>query len=131
MARKVRDPRGGTWTVRRSWLDRKRRLRGTALTRDQHYQSGAAAALLLFLPFLVAYLVLTAVDFVVSAVRHGRGRPWRIEARLNGVKREVLTWRVAGWQRSKQAIDEAARALARGEELTSFGEPERSVGGAG
>ena len=85
--------------------------------------------LLLFLPFLLIYLVQTAYDGVRSFLAHWRGAPYVIEATRSSLRRDVLVWRVSGRDRSKQALSEAAAALARGDELTSFGEPERSVMG--
>jgi hypothetical protein len=127
MARRVQDPRGGEWIVRRRWLERRRRLRGAVLTKPQPYQRGQSAAFLLFLPFLVAWLLLTLVDLFRELVAHASGKPWLIEAKLDALKEERLRWRVTGWSQSRQAVREVVTALSRGEELTRFGEPERSL----
>lgn len=127
MARRVRDPRGGEWVVRRRWLERRRRLRGAALTRSQPYHSGQAAAFILFLPFGVAWLLLTLADLLRESLARLRGKPWMIEAKLDALKQERLRWRVAGWSDSRAAVDEIVAALSRGDELTRFGEPESEL----
>lgn len=126
MARRVEDPRGGEWIVRRRWLDRRHRLRGAALLRPQPYRSGQAFALILFLPFGLAWLLLTFADLLRELAAHVGAKPWIIEADLDALKQERLTWRVAGWSQSRQAIGETVEALSRGDELTRFGEPERA-----
>lgn len=125
MARRVQDPRGGEWIVRRRWLSRRHRLRGAALLRPQPYRSGQGFALILFLPFGLVWLLLTFVDLLRELAAHLGGKPWVIEARLDALKEERLTWRVAGWSQSRQAMGETVEALSRGDELTRFGEPER------
>lgn len=113
--------------MRRRWLEKRRRLVGSALTRPQRHQSGQAFAFVLFLPFGAAWLLLTIFDFVRAAITRASGAPWTVEARRNALKREQLVWRVVGWSESRRALDEAASALSRGDELTSFGEPERTI----
>jgi hypothetical protein len=125
VARRVEDPRGGDWLVRRRWLERRRRLRGAALTRSQTYHSGQAAALILFAPFGLVWLLLTIADLFRELAAHLGGKPWLIEARRDALKEERLTWRVTGWSHSRQAIEEIVRALSQGDELTRFGEPKR------
>jgi hypothetical protein len=125
MARRVPDPRGGEWILRRRWLERRRRLRGAALTRPQRYHSGQSAAFILFAPFGIAWLLLTFADFLREVAAHLAGKPWLIEAKLDALKEERLRWRVTAWSHSRQAVREIAAALSRGDELTRFGEPER------
>jgi hypothetical protein len=131
MARRAKDPRGGEWVVRRRWLERRRRLRGAALTRNQRYHSGQSAAFILFLPFGIAWLLLTLADLVRESLAHLGGKPWIIEAKLDALKQERLRWRVAGWSHSRQAIHEIVAALSRGDELTRFGEPESELASYG
>jgi hypothetical protein len=132
VARRVLDPRGGEWVVRRRWLERRRPLYGLGIwSREEGPLRGYGVgpwqllAILLLFPLVLVSAARRLVDLVASALAHLRGRPWTIEAQLDAVKQERLTWRVAGWGESKRAIAEAAAALARGHELTSFGEPER------
>src|SRR5689334_16024051 len=95
VARRVKDPRGGEWIVRRRWLEHRRRLVGSDLGR--------------------------------GVIARAAGSPWTVEARRNALKREQLVWRVVGWSQSRRALEEAVSALSRGDELTSFGEPERTI----
>ena len=127
VARRVKDPRGGEWIVRRRWLEHRRRLVGSALTRPQPQHSGQAFAFVLFLPFGAAWLLLTIFDLGRGVIARAAGSPWTVEARRNALKREQLVWRVVGWSQSRRALEEAVSALSRGDELTSFGEPERTI----
>jgi hypothetical protein len=138
VARRVQDPRGGEWIVRRRWLERRRPLYGVGMwTREEGHEAfrqyGIAPwqllAVFLFVPLLVISAVRTLVELVLSLIAHARGRAWTIEARLDAIKQERLTWHVHGWAESRRAIAETATALSRGYELTSFGEPERGVVG--
>jgi hypothetical protein len=128
MARRAREPRGGEWIVRRRWLERRRRLYGAALTKDQRHASGQAAATILFLPFGLAWLLLTLGDLMRETLAHVRGTPWIIEAKLDASKHEVMVWRVAGWSESRQALDEIVTGIERGEHTTRFGAPEVDFG---
>ena len=127
MSRRAEDPRGGAWVIRRRWLERRPRLRGASLTREQRHHSGQSLAFILFVPFALAWLLLTSADLLRELLAHASGKPWIIEARRNALKEERLTWRVAGWSDSKEALREIVAALSRGEEPTRFGEPERDV----
>jgi hypothetical protein len=124
MSSKVRDPRGGGWTIRRRWLEHRSRLRGWSLMRTSNFLAGV-----IFLPLLAGWIATVFFEFLgETSGRFLRGRPWLIEARLDAAMRpEILSWRVRGWSASRRALAEAAEALARGEEVTSFGEPERSI----
>jgi hypothetical protein len=124
--------------VRRRWLSRRRTVRGLR-SLDYRVAEGRAAnvqyhnadvgflKVVLLAPFVLVWAVLSGVDLVRAVIAHGRGEPWVIEAERRAMKRTVLTWRVGGWSRSRQAVSEICAALARGHELTSAGEPERSV----
>jgi hypothetical protein len=126
MARTVDDPRGGGWRVRRVWVERRTRFPGTALVQRNNPNAGV-----LLIPLAAGYAVTVFFEFLGELVGHVLlGRPWTIEARKDALKRDVLHWRVAGWRASRRALAETAAALARGEEVTRFGEPERSVADA-
>jgi hypothetical protein len=145
VARRVVDPHGVTWTIRRRWLHAPIRPRwrgpedgGSALDLASGLDGLgpitvvvgiiALAALLAFFVLPLAVLLLEVLAFLALAGAGVLGRvllrrPWRIEAR-DGDGREQ-TWAVAGWRDSRDAIEEIAAALAagRGVDLPSSGPP--------
>ena len=125
MARRVRTPTGGEWVIRRRWIDRTRKWYGydwaTSGT-DEHWGGRRFV-----FPMLAFYAVMRMADLVASTAGHLLGAPWTIEAKLDAIRKERLTWRVRGWSESKRALDEAATALSHGHTVTSFGEPERDI----
>jgi hypothetical protein len=132
VARRVLDPRGGEWVIRRRWIERRRPLYGLGIWEREEgplhaYGVGPWQLLAMFLlvPLVIVSAARRLLELVAAALAHARGRPWTVEARLDAVKHERLTWRVRGWGESKRAVAEAAAALSLGHELTTFGEPER------
>jgi hypothetical protein len=119
----VADPRGGRWKVRRRWLEHGTPLLGWTLIRSSNWLAGV-----LFMPLLVFFLATRFFELCGAVFRRSaRGEPWTIEAVLDARSRpDVLRWRVVGWSQSGRALREAVAALARGDEVTSFGEPERA-----
>jgi hypothetical protein len=78
-----------------------------------------ALVLLVFviIPLLLFGVELIIVGVAVAASIIGRlllGRPWIVQAQSIGRTREVRTWRVSGWRRSRQVIAEIAQGLAAG-----------------
>jgi hypothetical protein len=62
---------------------------------------------------VVAVVLLGAVELADQVRR--RGGPWLVEATAAGGPRPDIAWRVAGLRRSRQVVDEVARALERGQ----------------
>ena len=118
MAKTVRDPRGGTWKVRRVWFEKRSRFPGTALIRRNNPAVG-----LILVPVLLSWLFTIAFEFIGELVSHVlRRRDWVVEARLDTtMKREILRWRVRGLGASRAAVDAACTALSQGVETTRFG----------
>lgn len=134
---RVRDPDDVEWTVRRRWLDGRRRLRwrGKADALDAFHvvPDGAgdgplaiiglvllAVALLLLVIFIAIPLVILVVELLALAVvlavtLAGRvllGRPWTLEVRRDGEL--VMTREVAGWRESRQALAELREGVREG-----------------
>jgi hypothetical protein len=138
VARKVVDPDGVRWRVLRRWwvspvTPRWRGARDDGIDvvpdlgldlADGLFAAIAAvfailavAAFLAFWVLPLAILVVEVLAFVVLAAAGLAGRvafrrPWRLEARSDGGTR--LTWRVAGWRDSREALAAIATALGQG-----------------
>jgi hypothetical protein len=137
-ARRVVDPSGRTWRVRRRWVPHTVRWRGpvdldaAALVPDPGdltlvddlgclpglgvAVAGVAVVLLavfLVLPALVFALELVVVVLVVALAALARvvfRRPWTVEARVEGTN-EGRQWRVAGWRASGDLVDTVAERI--------------------
>lgn len=136
--RRVTTPTGVDWRVRRRWVNRRlprlRRVSGERAADVASESPGSwlpvdvggmgdlegwllaivALVVIVFvlIPLLLFGIELIIVGVVLAAGMIGRlflGRPWIIEA--NSSRGEALTWEVAGWRRSRHALDEVARAL--------------------
>jgi hypothetical protein len=139
VARKVVDPDGVRWRVLRRWwvspvVPRWRGARDgggidgvpdLGLDLDDGIFGAiavvlvilAVAALLAFWILPLAILVVEVLAFVVLAAAGLAGRlafrrPWRLEARSDAGTR--LTWHVAGWRDSRDALAAIATALENG-----------------
>jgi hypothetical protein len=66
---------------------------------------------LIVLPVVIFVLEAALAVVAVSLVL----RPWEVEATTADTPAEQRVWRVRGWRRSKQAVDEVARELSLGE----------------
>jgi hypothetical protein len=126
----VTAPDGRRWTVRRLWLPRMRRRRSDGgdpgpwgfdgPVGDIGDVSAAALAVvvlailvLVFLPYVFFLLELVVLP-LVFAYRILLRKPWTVEARGDG---ERNRWRVVGWRRAGEVVDEIAGALERGDEV--------------
>jgi len=75
---------------------------------------------LVVIPLLLFGIELIILALVVAAGIVGRtllGRPWAIQARPTDGSAAALTWRVAGWRRSRYLITEVAASLESGKAL--------------
>jgi hypothetical protein len=139
MARIAVGPHGDIWEVRRLWLPRLRKERSDGTdSEDDDDDAGwwtstdlvggelaellsvAAVVLAIFvavfflLPYVFFVLELLAVP-VLFLYRVALGRPWTVEARREDARRPQFRWKVVGWRRSGEVVDEVADALERGE----------------
>jgi hypothetical protein len=79
---------------------------------------------LVVIVFVVIPLLLFGIELIIAGAviaigAIGRlllGRPWTIEAASSSG--QTVTWRVAGWRDSREAVDDAARTLEAGHELS-------------
>jgi hypothetical protein len=133
----VAGPDGRTWTVRRRW-GRQPRWRQRDVDRGSPLQaldavalspSGGVADLVLgvvlllvlgivlaiIVTFVLPLLLFLAELVLLAAGAYALGRPWTIEATTSGPPPQRFTWRVRGWRRSRRAVEEVARELARGD----------------
>lgn len=136
--RVVTDPEGARWRVRRRWLMApiRPRYRGADASNFDLPGGGFDAAdgvlgaivaviaiivLAAFVAFVVIPLALLLVEVLIFLVLAGAGlagrvllrRPWTLEARRLGASTR-MTWSVAGWRDSREALDEIAAALQAG-----------------
>jgi hypothetical protein len=138
VAREVVDPGGVRWRVLRRWWVSPLRPRwrgaqenglevlsdvGLALGDVSLGAIGAVIAIIsvaAFVAFWILPLAILLVEVLVFVVLAAAGlagrvalrRPWRLEARSDGGTR--LTWHVAGWRDSRDALAAIATALERG-----------------
>jgi hypothetical protein len=130
----VTAPDGDRWLVKRRWLDRplpdlRRRLRpkrkegledamvdglfGVDFTEGRAAIAVAVALLLIvfvLLPLFGVALELIALIFILCSGVAGRvflGRPWTVEARLQGNGGRTVTFPVKGWRRADEGSDRA------------------------
>jgi hypothetical protein len=145
-------PDGGSWLVRRRWLDRslpglgKRFRAGRKKGLEEDVVDGlwnvdidggwagiaVAAALLLIvfvlLPLLGVALELIALIFVLCSGVVGRvvlGRPWTVEAVERDGRHQSVSFPVKGWRRAGEAATGLAREIAAGGRAEDFVVPER------
>ena len=137
--RTVVDPQGRTWRVRRRWVHRTVRWRGSRDVPDVDVpgldllddELGCLAAIglgvvtvvvggLAFFFVLPALLFLGELLLVIAAIGLGGvarvvfRRPWTVEARVAGTN-EGREWKVTGWRASGELVDTvAARVQATG-----------------
>jgi hypothetical protein len=77
----------------------------------------AVVIAVVLIPLLLFGIELIIVGFVIAAgilARGLLGRPWVVQATPVGRASESLSWRVRGWRRSGQLIDEVATSLSNG-----------------
>jgi hypothetical protein len=137
---RVSTPDGVQWRVRRRWLTRGMRHRwawrreagenvASRLPWDSISDFDLAGGLLVIVGLIVVTLVLIpillfGIELIIvgcflAAGLVGRlllGRPWVIEARVLGRSDQAqsLQWKVSGWRRSRQRIDDVVKELAAG-----------------
>jgi hypothetical protein len=139
VAREVIDPAGTRWRVRRRW-GTGRRLPGMRWGEGGFDGLGnlgpfddfggiavailvvVAAFVLVFVVLPLAILLLELLLFVLLLLAAVAGRvllrkPWTLEASDGTV---TLEYRVSGWRNSREAIDEIAAALERGQRPTGL-----------
>ena len=134
-------PDGRRWTVRRLWLPRLRR-RGSnggdpgpwgldPVGDVGDFGAAALAAIVLaivvlvFLPYVFFLLELVVLPLVI-AYRVVLRKPWTVEARGGS---EGRRWRVVGWGRAGEVVDEIAHALERGDDVVARRKPGGLGGG--
>jgi hypothetical protein len=82
---------------------------------------GLIVLALVVIPILLFGIDLIVVGCFLAVSLVGRvclGRPWVIEARATGAlnPERVLEWRVSGWRRSSQLVEEVVSDLSAGRE---------------
>lgn len=135
--RSVSTPAGEEWRVGRRWITRGRprwrtvpagKATGEALSlpdtgdpRDLAASLaiilGAVVVAVIVIPLLLFGIELIVLGFVVAGGIVGRGllgRPWIVDARPVDAPVPAHTWRVRGWRRSAQLVDQVAAALSAG-----------------
>lgn len=145
-ARRVVTPDGIEWCVGRRWMTRRlgwtKRRRGDIASESLwnlgvgwpdfgNVDSGeglllagiAIAAVLIVIPLLFFGVELILVGCLLAAGVMGRvvfRRPWVIEARSTDpmISGRVLEWRVSGWRKSRELLEQIASDLAAGREPT-------------
>lgn len=104
----VVDPAGAKWRVRRIWTPWRVRHRWPWGVDGLELLVTALATLWLPLELLIAILA--------GLVLRAFGRPWRVVAVCKkGEDPQQLTWKVRGWQQSRDAIGEIAERIRLGE----------------
>ena len=137
-AKKVVDPAGRTWNVRRRWVHRSASWRGPKGDRALDLLDGAdlagegselpvvgvvmfAIAALLVAVLAVIFIIpalIFVMEVAVILVAVGVGvlgrilfrRPWTVQARIDGTS-QGAEWKVTGWRASGDLLDSVADRL--------------------
>lgn len=146
-AKRVVDPQGCEWVVRRRWVHRKLRWRGKG-SRTLDLMDGAdlvswgsdlpvigvvfavfaivlfiVAAVILIVPALIFLAELVILAALVGLGLAGRllfGKPWTVEARRRDGG-ETFQWKATGWRTSRDLVGSVA------DQLRSTGVPDGGV----
>jgi hypothetical protein len=136
-SRSARTPAGEEWRVGRRWVMRERPHWRKVPTGKAAVEAlsvpdiegpddlgvtlvvifGAVVVAVIIIPLLLFGIELILLGLVVAAGIVGRGllgRPWLVQARRVSETAPAFGWRVSGWRRSAQLIDEVTAALSAG-----------------
>lgn len=78
---------------------------------------GAVVVAVILIPLLLFGIELIILGLAIALAILGRallGRPWIVVARRATDTTPTYSWRVSGWRRSRQTIDEVASSLGAG-----------------
>lgn len=137
-SKRATDPNGHEWTVRRKWVHRQLRWRGTRGSRALDLMDGAdfadlggdlpvvgliltaiavllvaIVAVILIIPALIFVAELLIVVGLVGLGLMGRvllGRPWTVEAHMEGTD-HTYEWKARGWRASTELVQTLANHL--------------------